>query len=256
MAVPKFHEFLLPALQFAADGEPHVIRDSCDPLADKLGVSKEDRTLTIPSGKQTTLYNRVQWAVTYLVKAGLLERPFRGAFRITDRGREVLKDPPPKMTKTWLKRFEEFQEFVSGTGSTDDPEPVSPDGEDDRTPEELVDSGVKQLDSELADEILAQIKECSPAFFEQLVIDVLVAMGYGGSREDAAKVVGKPGDAGIDGTIKEDRLGLDVVYVQAKRWEGSVGRREIQGFAGSLDGARARKGVFITTSSFAHPALE
>ena len=255
MPVPKFHEFLLPALRLAADGQPRVVRDSCAPLADALGVSPEDRAHLIPSGKQTTVYNRVQWAVTYLVKAGLLERPSRGVFRITEAGRGVLANPPAKMNKSWLKRFDKFKEFVDGDGKPED----NGGGDDppgDGTPEEQIAAGVKQINDALADELIDSIKQSPPAFFEQLVIDVLVAMGYGGSQDDAAQAVGKSGDGGIDGTIKEDRLGLDVIYVQAKRWDNTVGRPVVQGFAGSLDLFKARKGVFITTSDFAQPARD
>ena len=254
MAVPRFDEFMLPALRLAGDGQVHVMKETYSALADELGVSAEDRAITVPSGKQTRLRNRVQWAVTYLVKAGLLERPERGSFSVTDSGRGVLRDPPPKITKKWLGRFDSFQEFSEGTA--DEKETDHAPESDDRTPEEMVEWGVEQLDSDLADEILVQVKQCSPAFFEQLVIDVLVAMGYGGSYADAAKAVGKSGDGGIDGIINEDRLGLDVIYVQAKRWEGTVGQPVVQAFAGSLEGVKARKGVVITTSDFSQPARE
>lgn len=258
MAVPKFHEFLLPALRLAADGQIRTVRDCVDQLADELSVSPEDRGIKLPSGTQTRVYNRVGWAITYLVKARLLERPKRGQFRITDRGRSVLVDAPSKINKDWLRRFDEFDEFVSGDGG----EPnggdkiVEPENGGDSTPEELVEAGVSQLNSELADELIDQIKQCSPEFFEKLVIDVLVGMGYGGSRDDAGRAVGQSHDGGIDGIINEDRLGLDMIYVQAKRWENPVGRPVVQAFAGSLEGVRARKGVLITTSAFAEPARQ
>jgi len=263
MAVPRFHEWTLPILRHVRDGQTREVRRTCDEVADIMDVPDEDRDELLPSGHQTRLYNRFQWAVSYLVQAGLLERPRRGFFRITDRGRRVLEDPPEEINREWLMRFEEFRDFRNRSKKRDDADSgatvadvESDDANDDRTPQELVETGISQIDTELADELLDHMKKADPAFFEQLVIDVLVAMGYGGSRADAAQAVGRSGDAGIDGIIKEDRLGLDVIYVQAKRWENAVGRPEVQAFAGSLEGHRARKGVFITTSTFAQPAKE
>lgn len=208
----------------------------------------------IPSGTQTRIYNRVGWAITYLHKAKLLNKPKRGQFRITDRGHDLLRKNPAKLTNQELSQFNEFEVFkdkkrVSVSSKNEI-------GTDQSTPEELIDLAVTELNSTLSEEIAESLTSVDPGRFEQIVVDLLVAMGYGGSRADAAQVIGKPGDGGIDGTIKEDKLGLDVVYVQAKRWQGSVGRKEIQSFAGSLEGERASKGVFITTSWYTKEASE
>jgi len=189
-----------------------------------------------------------------MLKAGLLERPKKGWLRITARGIEALRSAEPINSKS-LQRFEEFREFQKGSGGGDGGGGVTPPPEP-RTPEELLEQGYAQHRDSLASELLAKVKNCSPAFFEQLVVDLLVTMGYGGSRKDAGRAVGRSGDGGIDGIIKEDRLGLDAVYVQAKRWEASVGRPVVQAFAGSLEGHRARKGVLITTSDFSSEARD
>lgn len=256
MAIPKFHEFMLPVLQLTADGKIHTASETMARAADRLSLSDQDRRERIPSGKQTVLYNRVTWAITYLVKAGLLERPQRGQYRVTEFGQQVIRNPPVALTKSWLKEHcAGFDKFVTKRSDTPSGNPM-PDPDDDRTPEEQIGQLFEQINTDLAEEIVAQIKQCPPEFFERLVIDVLVSMGYGGSRSDAGQAVGQSGDGGIDGIINEDRLGLDSIYVQAKRWENTVGRPHIQAFAGSLEGARARKGVFITTSTFAQPAKD
>lgn len=257
MAIPKFHEFMLPVLRLTADGKVHTASATMDQVADQMGLSGENRRERIPSGSQTVLYNRVTWAITYLVKAGLLERPQRGRYRVTAFGLQVLRNPPAALTKSWLKEHcAGFDKFVTKQGESSAGESPSDIGDDERTPEEQMGQIYEQINTDLAEEIVSQIKQCPPEFFERLVIDVLVAMGYGGSRSDAGRAVGRSGDGGIDGIINEDRLGLDSIYVQAKRWESTVGRPDIQAFAGSLEGARARKGVFITTSTFAQTARD
>lgn len=247
---------VFPILKYAGDGEIHRVRDIIDPIADELGIPAEDRAIRVPSGVQTRLYNRITWAITYLSKAKLLARPARGAFQITDRGREVLKNPPATVHSNrlkWLNQFTEYVEFKhQSTPDTDTGTSQADDEEE--TPEEKIESSILQLETDLQDELLDQIKLSTPEFFEQLVIDVLIAMGYGGSRSDAGRAVGRSHDGGIDGIINEDRLGLDSIYVQAKRWDATVGRPVVQAFAGSLEGFRAKKGVFITTSDFAEPA--
>jgi restriction system protein len=244
--------------------------DIIDLLANVFKLREEDRIQLLPSGKQRTFYNRVGWARTYLKKAGLVETPGVGKVRITQRGIDVLKENPTKIDRKFLMQFPEFVEFqrqavaeepnlVAGgmiynvpAGSAT----ASISGVYLQTPTESLESNYRSLRSALAEEILDRIKACSPKFFENLVLDLLVAMGYGGSKKDAERV-GRSGDGGIDGTINEDKLGLDVVYVQAKKWDtGTVGRKEIQAFAGSLEGRRARKGVFITTSRFAQDAKD
>jgi len=238
--------------------------DIIELLAKVFKLSEQDRVVLLPSGKQRTFYNRVGWARTYLKKAGLVETPGVGKVRITSRGMEVLKKNPPKIDRRFLMQFPEFVEFqkqavAEEPGLTTIPPGLvtaSISGVYLQTPTESLESNYRSLRSALAEEILDRIKACSPKFFENLVLDLLVAMGYGGSRTDAERV-GRSGDGGIDGTINEDKLGLDVVYVQAKKWDtGTVGRKEIQAFTGSLEGRRARKGVFITTSRFAQDARD
>jgi len=197
------------------------------------------------------------WASTYLRKAGLLETTRHGRFRITQRGREVLKDPPRDLDVAYLRRFPELIEFLNKGDADTEPQSVSTDSESfEVTPEETLEESYRILRKRLADELLDTIKAASPVFFEKLVVDLLVAMGYGGSRSDAGRAIGGSGDGGVDGIIKEDRLGLDVIYLQAKRWESSVSRPTVQAFAGSLEGHRARKGVMITTSQFTKEARE
>lgn len=206
----------------------------------------------LPSGKQATFANRVAWAYAYLKQAALISSPKRGVYEISERGREVLKNSPPKIDIVFLTQFPEFQAFRKSTATAAAPG-TGPEPDLNAaalTPDEEIRAAYDRLRAALASQLLDKAKTISPAGFEQLVVDVLVALGYGGSRKDAGQVVGGGGDEGIDGIIKEDRLGLDTIYVQAKRWQGAVGRPEIQRFAGALQGQRARKGVFITTSSF------
>lgn len=254
MAIPDYQAFMLPVLAYAGDGRDHTLRDAVDAMAEEFGVTEAERKELLPSGRQTVLRSRVGWALTYLRKSMLLEAPKRGVFRITERGRQVLKDAPPAINVAYLNRFEEFRAFRTLRHEKDKPVKPPTNGDSDATPEEALEAAYQALRDELADELLLQLKASPPSQFEQTVIDLLVAMGYGGSLEDAGKAIGRSGDEGIDGIIKEDRLGLDVIYVQAKRWDNTVGRPEIQKFAGALQGQRARKGVFITTSEFSAEA--
>lgn len=253
MAVPGFQRLMLPLLAIAGDGHEHSLSEAIETLSQHFELSDRDRNELLPSGKQPKFDNRVSWARTYLKKAGLLVYTGRGKFQITNLGLEVLADNPPEINIRFLEQFPEFVVFRSlreqDDGQTEEEEP-------DRTPEEVLESSYQGLRDELARDLLERILECSPRFFESLVVDLLVAMGYGGSRKDAGEAVGRSGDGGVDGIIKEDKLGLDVVYVQAKRWEGSVGRPTAQAFAGSLEGFRARKGVLITTSRFSQDAKD
>jgi restriction system protein len=224
-------------------------------------LSDADLEEKIPSGVQTKYTNRVYWSTVYLAKAGVLERPRRGVVVITARGRELLAENHPKITIKLLDRFPEFVEFHRGDSPASGSKPIQPDAsdkpEDSETPEEKLESSFIALQSALASELLNEVKKCSPVFFEELVVKLLVAMGYGGSVEAAGKAVGKSGDDGIDGIINEDKLGLDVVYIQAKKWADTiVGRPVVQAFAGSLEGHRARKGIIITTSGFSQEARE
>lgn len=254
MAVPDYQSLMLPVLQIAGDGLEHTIGETIEIIASHFSLSEAERNELLPSGRQFRFDNRIHWARTYLKQAGLLESTGRGKFRITQRGLEVLKDNPPYINNDLLKQFSEFLEFQSR--STRIEEPLEDKEEPTHTPEEILEASYQNLRNELAQELLDRVKACSPRFFERLVVDLLVAMGYGGSRRDAGERIGQSGDGGVDGIIKEDRLGLDVVYIQAKRWEGTVGRPVVQGFAGSLEGFRARKGVLITTSVFSKDAKD
>lgn len=253
MAMPTFQQLMLPLLRLSEDGEEHKLRDASTSLARALGLSDLELDELLPSGKQSRFSNRLAWARSYLKAAGLLENPAKGSFRITDRGRAVLAEAPISIDMKFLECFPEYQEFRTKKTS-DDADPVASEAVG--TPQELLESGYSALRESLAGELLARVRTVSPGFFEQLVVDLLVSMGYGGSRQDAGAAIGRSGDGGIDGIIKEDRLGLDVVCVQAKRWAASVGRPEVQAFAGSLESQRARKGVFITTSTFTRDATD
>lgn len=245
MSIPDYQALMLPLLELAGDGAEHSVREAIDRLGERFGLTDEDRRLLLPSGAQPVFDNRVGWARTYLAQAGLLHQTRRGHFRITERGSEVLRKRPARLDVKYLERFREFQEFRKRRRPP--PGPTRPDG---ATPDEALAEAYQRHRQALASELLQLVKSSSPAFFERLVVDLLLAMGYGGSREEAGRAVGGSGDEGIDGVISEDRLGLDVIYLQAKRWDRPVGRPEVQRFAGALQGRRARKGVLITTSSF------
>ncbi len=240
MAIPDYQSTMLPLLEHAGDNQEHSLREAIEYLAELFNLSETERQELLPSGRQPTFDNRVGWARTYLKKAGLLKSTKRGYFQITTRGINVLQTSPSKIDANFLKQFPEFVEF-QGLKKNKIPRVPKPDTTPEITPEEAIDEAYQNLRDELASELLETVKSCSPAFFERLVVDLLVRMGYGGTRKDAGQAIGKSGDGGIDGIIKEDRLGLDTVYIQAKRWEGFVGRSEIQKFAGALQGHRARR---------------
>jgi restriction system protein len=252
MAIPVFQQIMLPLLKLLEDKQEHSLRQIIDLLTNQFNLTQEEQHELLPSGKQAIFDNRVGWARTHLKKAGLLESTRRGFFRITDRGLQVLNQKLAKIDVKFLEQFEEFKEFRAIKRE----KPIELDEEAETTPEEALANAYQNLKNELAIELLQQLKASSPRQFENIVIDLLVAMGYGGSRKDAAKAIGKSGDEGIDGIINEDRLGLDVIYVQAKKWEGTVGRPEIQKFAGALQGQHAKKGIFITTSNFSKEATD
>lgn len=259
MAIPDFQTLMLPVLKLAADGEEHKFRQAVEELAEEFNLSTEERNELLPSGSQAVFNNRVGWARSYLKQAGLVASSKRGFFTITRIGTELLSTNPEKIDILVLEQYPEFVEFKNRKKDKSENEAQVEkfiEQESTLTPEDTLASAYKQLRSALESEVLSSVKEASPSFFERLVVDLLVKMGYGGSRQDAGKALGKSGDGGIDGIINEDRLGLDVIYIQAKRWEGSVGRPEIQKFAGALQGQRARKGLFITTSSFTKEAIE
>ena len=257
MAIPDFQSIMLPVLQFASDGEEHYIHEAVDQLSIKFSLSEEEKTRLLPSGQQPIFYNRVGWARTYLKKAGLLEDPRRGYFRITERGKEVLSDKPTKIDMKYLRQFPEYIEFRQTTRDKDEEELEEVDLEG-LTPEEALENSYQRIRSDLSDELLAYVLSSTSGFFEKLVVELLVKMGYGGSQRDAARAVGQSGDEGIDGIIDEDRLGLDTIYIQAKKWkkDTSIGRPEIQKFVGALQGKRAKKGIFITTARFTEEARD
>ncbi|EGK08139.1 restriction endonuclease [Kroppenstedtia eburnea] len=257
MSVPDYQSLMLPFLKILADGQVHSLGEIKDRLAKEFKLTEEERKELLPSGRQRTFDNRVSWARTYMKKALLLENTGRAKYRITSRGREVLTMEPVMIDVQFLTQFPEFVEFINPSKKESSSSVRQGESKKiDETPEETLEIGYQELRKNLKQDILEQVMMCSPAFFEKLVVDLLVAMGYGGSRSDAGQAIGRSGDEGIDGIIKEDKLGLDTIYIQAKRWNGSVGRPEIQKFAGSLIGQGAHKGVFITTSTFTDGALD
>lgn len=255
MAVPDYQSMMSPLLKSLGDGGDRRWIDVKDALATAAGVSEADRAELLPSGRQATFDNRAGWAATYLSQAGLVERPARGILRITKRGQDTLASHAGPINNAFLKQFPEFLEFKNRSHTQAEPSSAGEDASD-QTPEELIENGYQSLRSDLAQLMMERVGAVSPRFFEQLVVKLLVTMGYGGSLADAGQAVGRSGDDGIDGIIKEDKLGLDVVYIQAKRWANNVGRPEIQAFAGSLMGQGASKGVFITTSRFSAEARD
>lgn len=259
MGLPDYQALMLPVLKLASDGFEHKISEAVERLAEEFQLTTEEKNELLPSGAQVVFNNRVAWARSYLKQAGLLSSSKRGFFNITSRGLDLLSTAPKKIDVSVLEQYPEFLEFKNrkkekteiGTEIA-----IQIQEESILTPEDALANAYKQLRSSLENEILSLVKDAHPSFFERLVVDLLVKMGYGGNRQDAGRALGKSGDGGIDGIINEDRLGLDVIYIQAKRWESSVGRPEIQKFAGALQGQRAKKGVFITTSSFTKDAKE
>ncbi len=261
MAIPDYETLMLPVLKVAGDGQEHRIGDVVNQLARDFGLTEQERQQILPSGRQATFANRVGWAKTYLVQAGLLEATKRAHFKITDRGEKCLAEGPRRIDVEYLSQFAEFVQFkergrVSGTEASTSAGEAPPVPLQAETPDELLRSTVKQIETALKKELLDRILAAPPAFFESLIVALLLAMGYGGSREEAGKIVGRSGDGGIDGVIDQDALWLDRVYVQAKRYvaENGVSEPEIRAFSGSLGAAKANNGVFVTTSYFTQPA--
>jgi len=259
MAVPDYQSLMLPLLKIAVDGNEHNLSETTEALAQQFNLNDQDRKEMLPSGKQRRFDNRVNWARTYLQKAHLLTRTGRSKFRITERGVEVVKNQPLQINVKFLKQFPEFLEFVQSRDSKANGDANTPQEileKTSQTPQEILDTSYQSLRQNLAQELLEHIKNSPPQFFENLVVDLLIAMGYGGSRKEAGQAIGQVGDGGIDGIIKEDKLGLDAIYLQAKRWEGTVTRPVVQGFAGALMGRKARKGILLTTSTFSQQAID
>ena len=250
---------MLPLLKIAADGKEHHIRDAINSLEQQFELTAEDRKELLPSGLDRVFDNRVGWARTYLKKAALIDYPKRGYFQATERGQKVLAGPPSKITVAFLKQFPEFVEFYTTKKSASNAavaEPESPEVSN-QTPEETLEVGYLKLRTQIEADLLARIKKCAPDFFERLVVTLLTTMGYGGSLADAGRAIGRSGDGGVDGVIKGDKLGLDLLYIQAKRWDDTtVGSPEIQKFVGALFGKKAKKGIFITTSTFSKAAID
>jgi len=249
MAVPDFQSFFKPLLDLAADGKEHTIQEAREVIAKRMALPEDDLKEPLPSGIQTKFENRVAWAKSYFIQAKVLEAPRRSVFRITQRGMDLHKAGHKRIDIRILNQYPEFLEFHKSRSSKEDEQEPSKE-----TPEEALQKSYESIRGDLAGQIVHRIVSNSPQFFERLVVDLMVALGYGGSRTDAGKSVGGTGDEGIDGIIKEDRLGLDLVYLQAKRWDGTVGRPEVQKFVGALHGKRAKKGVFITTGKFSDDA--
>lgn len=253
--IPDYQLIMLPLLKVLEDRQEHTLRELIETLSEQFNLTNEEQKELLPSGKQARFDNRVGWARTHLKKAGLLESTGRGRFWITQQGLELLITNPQDITSKTLEKYPGYLEFINRLPQSS-PTELTKDTELEQTPEELIELGYQTLQEQLEQEILKIIKVRSARFFEKVVLDLLIAMGYGGSRADAGKAVGQTGDGGIDGIIKEDRLGLDIIYLQAKRWEGTVGRPIVQAFAGSLEGFRAKRGVLITTSKFSKEAQD
>lgn len=252
--IPKYDEIMLPLLKMLGDGQEHHLRECIDKLSKEFGLTEKEKRELLPSGKQSIFDNRVGWAKTYLLKAGLIESPRRGYIKITERGKQVLEENVNKLDKQYLMRFDEFKEFIN---KTEREQIAKTKYEDAGTPEEIIEDQFEILKKNLKEQLMEKIMQSSPQFFERLVIDLIVKMGYGGSFEEVTKHLGRSGDEGIDGVIKQDPLGLDNVYIQAKRWSsGSIGRPLIQSFVGALHGKGTRKGIFITTSKFSNDAVD
>ncbi|HEY5465283.1 MAG TPA: restriction endonuclease [Hanamia sp.] len=260
--IPDYQSLMLPLLKYISDGQVHNTQDAIVFLAKKLELNETDLNEWLPSKKQKTFHNRVYWAKAHLKMSGVIENISKGQFKITNRGIDILKENPSLINVKYLtNKFEDYKNLITGYRKKDSNKNASLNeeiGADDldlnQTPEEQIELGYQKIRTALLLEILNKLKSVHPSFFEKIVVELLVKMGYGGSIQDAGKAIGKSGDEGIDGIIKEDKLGLDVIYIQAKRWEGVVGRPELHKFVGALAGQGAKKGIFITTSSFTKDA--
>ena len=258
MPIPDYETIMLPLLKFASDDKEHSAKEAIESLSHHFKLTNEEKNKLYLTKKVPIFYDRTHWSLTYLKHAKLLIGTRRGFFQITERGKQVLTKNPVKIDDNYLKQFPEFIEFQKAKRK--DSKQESKENEiitqKNATPWELLESSYKIIQEELGSQLLSQVKKCNPTFFERLVVQLLVEMGYGGSIEEAGQAIGRQGDEGIDGVIKEDILGLDVLYIQAKKWDGVIGRPEIQKFAGALQGQRAKKGIFITIGNFSREAKE
>ena len=258
MAIPTYEKFMFPVLKIFAHGQVKSKKEIAGAIIKYFRFTEQDLSETLPSQAQLTYFNRMSWAITYLKKAGLLISPARACFQITEEGKSIVENNIKDLDSKYLRRYESFLEFENLSHRQEKNNRTGEDIRDTTTPLENIINSYELIKKDVCDEILAKILEQSSDFFEQLVVDLVVAMGYGGSVEDAGKATKKTGDEGIDGIIKQDKLGLDNIYLQAKRWQKGnvVGRPEIHKFIGALAGQGARKGIFITTSGFTKDALE
>jgi restriction system protein len=257
VAIPDFQTIMRPLLVLLADGQERSSTQIRSALAAEFSLTEEDLAEMIPSGRAKTFANRVAWAMTHMYQAQLLERPRRSVYRITPRGTEVLAEQPDRVDLKILAQFDEYRDFRNKGGASNVKYATVSELEltsSDQTPEEQIAAAYRSIRAALVADLLERVADKPPLFFERLVLDVLRAMGYGGVGEDTTTHLGQSGDEGVDGVIREDELGLDLIYIQAKRWSNPVGRPEIQKFFGALHGKRASKGVFITTSSFTSEA--
>lgn len=255
--VPDYQSLMLSVLRAAADGEQRI-GAVAQRLADDLGLSEEERTALLASGRQTIFTNRVHWAKTYLAKAGLVEATRRGHFRLTPRGTDVLASNPDRIDNRFLSRFEEFRQFTNRANDVDAAASPAIDDPAGQTPDEIMRAAHRRIEAALAEDLLDRVRSAPPDFFERLIVSLLLAMGYGGTAADAGRALGRSGDDGVDGVIDQDALGLDRVYIQAKRYGAgnTVGPGAIRDFFGSLDRHKAAKGLFVTTSGFTGSARE
>ena len=257
MAIPDYEAIMLPLLEFSSNKNEFSSKDAVAMMSKKFALSEEERNSLLPNGKQTKIYNRVHWALSYLKHSMLLESSRKGIYKITDRGIQVLEQKPARIDTDLLRQFPEFLDFLN-TSKPKKESNIRADVDEaiNKTPEETLEESYQIIKDDTKSQLLDMVKGCSPAFFEKLVVELIVAMGYGGSINEAGKAIGRTGDEGIDGIIKEDILGLDAIYLQAKKWDTTVGRPEIQKFAGALQGQRAKKGIFITSGKFSDDAKE
>lgn len=255
MAIPDFQTIMLPLLQYASDGNEHSVFETIEHLSNVFNLTEDEKQELLPSGTQARFANRVAWARSYFKQAGLVENTKRGYFKITSRGVNLLNAKPVTINKKTLEQYPEFVAFQNSKHESTESITTSNDALVE-TPEEQLEKAYSSINESLSVDLLKQLAICDPSRFEEIVVDVLLSLGYGGSRREAGRVVGRTGDGGIDGVINEDKLGLDAVYIQAKRWANPVGVKEIRDFKGALDGHAATKGVFITTSTFNSGAIE
>ena len=255
--IPDFQTLMLPLLKLISDGKEYKMRTVEEILAEQFSLTKEELVELLPSGTDYIFKNRIGWAKTYMKKAGLINSYKRGCITISEKGKEIIDSNPPIINVKFLKQFPEFLAFqVPQKKEAVEIEQEIGEETKQQNPEELIELGYIKIRQSLEQDLLSKLKTVDPYFFERIVVELLVKMGYGGSIQDAGRAIGKSGDEGIDGIIKEDKLGLDVIYIQAKRWDGVVGRPEVQKFVGALAGQRAKKGVFITTSNFTKEATQ